>query len=352
MDLFKTLIDETKNDFATLMSEGEETNVNRYIDTGSYSFNALLSGSLFGGLAGNRVTALAGEESTGKTFYALGICDSFLETHPTGMIFFFESEHAVDKDLLEARGVDTDRFVLVPIETIQQFRTQALNVIDKYLEQPKEVRDANPILFVLDSLGGLSTNKEIEDIKKGEDKRDMTRAQLIRGCFRAITLRLGRAGIPLIMTNHVYNVIGSYVPMKEMGGGAGLKYAASTIIFLSKKKEKVDNDVVGVIITANLNKSRLTIENKKVETLLNYKSGLNRYYGLVELALKFGVWEKMSTRIVLKDGTKVYEKTINANPEKYFTEVILNEIDKACKQEFLYGETNFADIELPVKEKK
>ena len=86
-------------------------------------------------------------------------------------------------------------------------------------------------MFVLDSLGMLSTEKEITDALNDKQVRDMTKSQLVKGAFRMLTLKLGQANIPLIVTNHTYDVIGSYVPTKEMGGGSGLKYAASTIIY-------------------------------------------------------------------------------------------------------------------------
>ena len=176
--------------------------------------------------------------------------------------------------------------------------------------------------------------------------RDMTRAQLVRGAFRVLTLKLGKAKVPLIVTNHVYDVVGSYVPMKKMGGGSGLEYAASTIIFLSKKKDKdKDGSVSGAIITANLKKSRMTIENKKVETRLNYASGLDKYYGLLDLAIKFGVFKKVSTRIEMPDGSKAFESQIEANPEKYFDKETLDVIDEFCKSEFLYGTTNVTEVE-------
>lgn len=136
----------------------------------------------------------------------------------------------------------------------------------------------------------------------------------------------------------------SYVPMKKMGGGSGLEYAASTIIFLSKKKDKnKDNEVTGAIITTVLRKSRLTIENKKVETLLNYAEGLDQYYGLLDLAEKFGIFKKVSTRYELPDGTKAFESAILNTPEKYFTEEILKQIDEKCKAEFLYGQSNVVE---------
>ena len=106
-------------------------------------------------------------------------------------------------------------------------------------------------MFVLDSLGMLSTEKEIQDALDDKQVRDMTKSQLVKGAFRMLTLKLGQANVPLLVTNHTYDVIGAYVPTKEMGGGSGLKYAASTIIYLSKKKEKDGTEVVGNIIKAN-----------------------------------------------------------------------------------------------------
>lgn len=130
----------------------------------------------------------------------------------------------------------------------------------------------------------------------------------------------------------------SYVPMKKMSGGSGLDYAASTILFLSKKKDKEkDGTISGAIITVTLKKARLTIENKKVETLLNYSSGLDPYYGLLPLAEKFGIFKKVSTRYELPSGEKVFENAIISEPEKYFTKDILDLIDKKCEEEFLYG---------------
>lgn len=247
--------------------------------------------------------------------------------------------------MLTDRNIDTKRLALVPVSTIQEFRTQAVKVLDKYMLEDAE--DRLPMLFVLDSLGNLSTDKEMQDITDGKDTRDMTRAQLIRGAFRVLTLKLGKAKVPLIVTNHVYQVIGAYVPTQKQGGGSGLEYAASTIVFLSKKKDKdkTDNSITGAIITANLKKARLTIENKKVETLLDYSTGLDAYYGLLDLAEKFGIFKKVSTRYDLPDGTKAFGTSIINDPEKYFTKDILDRIDESCKQEFLYGKSNVTSVE-------
>ena len=346
-NMFNSLLKEIDNEYAGIADDGVEAgDVTGFIGTGSYSLNALLSGSIYGGLPANKVTALAGEPSTGKTFYAINIVRQFLRENENGFVFYFESESAISKQMLADRGVDTKRVAVVPVATIQEFRTQAVKILDKYIED-KANKDRPPMLFVLDSLGNLSTDKEMADIADGKDTRDMTRAQLVRGAFRVLTLKLGKAKVPLIVTNHVYDVVGSYVPTKKMGGGSGLEYAASGILFLSKKKDKdKDNQVTGAIITVNLKKSRLTIENKKVETLLDYTDGLDPYYGLVDLAEKFGIIKKVSTRYELPNGAKVFESAILKEPEKYFTQDILDLIDEKCKDEFLYGKSNvMADAE-------
>jgi len=339
-DIFSTLLKETGNEYASVAEEGIEAgDITGYIGTGSYSLNALLSGSIYGGIPANKVTALAGEPSTGKTFYALNIVREFLKENPKGYVFYFESESAISKQMLIDRGVDIKRIGILPVATVQEFRTQAVKILDRYMEQKEKL----PMLFVLDSLGNLSTDKEVEDISNGKDTRDMTRAQLFRAALRVLTLKLGKAKVALVVTNHVYQVVGSYVPMQKQGGGSGLEYAASTIVFLSKKKDKTDNEVTGAIVTAVLKKARLTIENKKVETLLEYSDGLDPYYGLLELAEKFEIFKKVSTRYEMPDGSKVFESTILKNPEKYFTKDILDQIDEKCKDEFLYSKTSVTE---------
>ena len=183
----------------------------------------------------------------------------------------------------------------------------------------------------------LSTTKEMEDTAAGKETRDMTRSQIVKSTFRVLTLKLGKANIPMIMTNHTYDVIGSMFPQKEMGGGSGLKYAASSIIYLSKRKEKDGTEVVGNIIHCKNFKSRLTKENAMIDVRLTYEKGLDRHYGLLELAEEAGIFKKVSTRYETPDGTKVFGKSINTEPKKYFTKEVLKQIDDHAKQKFSYG---------------
>ena len=314
MDFLNQIIKSSGNEYASVVSEGVAAgDVDSFIDTGSYIFNALLSGSLHGGLPSNKITAIAGESATGKTYFALGMVKQFLEDNPNAAVIYFESESAITKEMIEERGIDSNRIVIVPVVTVQEFRTQSIKMLDSYLETDESERP--PMLFVLDSLGMLSTTKEIEDTADGKETRDMTRAQIVKGAFRVLTLKLGRAKVPMIVTNHTYDVIGSMFPQKEMGGGSGLKYAASSIIYLSKKKEKEGTEVIGNIIHCKNAKSRLTVENRMVDVRLNYDTGLDRYYGLLDLALASGVFEKSSTRVKLPNGKLNSEKLLTTTPK-------------------------------------
>ena len=333
-DFLKDIIKETGNEYASLVSDGVEAgDVDTFIDTGSYIFNALLSGSIYGGLPANKITALAGESATGKTFFLMGIVKNFLDSNPDAGVIYFESESAITKQMVIDRGIDPARMVILPVTTVQEFRTQSLKVLDSYLMKA----DKRPMLMCLDSLGMLSTTKEVEDTSSGKETRDMTRAQVLKAAFRVLTLKLGKAKIPIVITNHTYDVVGSMFPTKEMGGGSGLKYAASSIVYLSKKKEKDGTEVIGNIIHCKNHKSRLTQENKMVDVRLTYNKGLDKYYGLLDLALKYNMFKQVSTRIELPDGTKQYAKTINNEPEKYFTKDVMDLLEEASAKEFKYG---------------
>ena len=334
-DFLKDIIKETGNEYASLVADGSAGDVDSFIDTGSYIFNALLGGSIHRGLPSNKITAIAGESATGKTFFVLGMCKNFLDQNPNGGVIFFESESAITKEIIEDRDIDSSRMVVMPVTTVQEFRHQAITVLDKYTGQ--DASERKPLLLVLDSLGMLSTTKEMEDTQAGKETKDMTRAQIVKAAFRVLTLKLGKAKVPLIITNHTYDVIGSMFPQKEMGGGSGLKYAASSIIYLSKKKEKDGTEVVGNIIHCKNHKSRLTKENKMVDVRLTYDKGLDKYYGLLELAEKYGIFKKVSTRFELPDGSKQFGKTILSSPETYFTEEVMKQLDEAANKEFKYA---------------
>ena len=334
MSFLKDIVKEIDNEYAAVVADGVAAgDTGSFIDTGSYIFNGLVSGSINKGGPGNKITAIAGESSTGKTFFCLGIVRHFLESNPDGGVIYFESESALSREMIETRGIDSSRMIIVPVTTVQEFRTQAIQILDKYMKD----KNQPPMMMVLDSLGMLSTSKEMEDSEAGKETRDMTRAQVVKSIFRVLTLKLGKANVPLIVTNHTYDVVGAYMPTKEMGGGSGLKYAASNIIYLSKSKEKDGKEVIGNIIKAKLAKSRLAKENQQVAIRLYYdERGLDKYYGLLELGEKYGVFERKGNRVVI-GADSVYPSVVYKDPSKYFTPEILQALDECAAKEFSYG---------------
>lgn len=338
-DFLGDLVKNVGNNYAGVIDDGIIGDDGIFYDTGSYTLNALTSGSIYGGFP-SKITVLAGESTTGKTYLLLSMLKRFQEKYPTGNIVFFESESALTRRMFEERGFDMKRIALFPVSTVQEFRTQALRVLNSYDKVPKSKR--KPLFMCLDSLGNLSTQKEIDDIDDGKDTRDMTRAQLVRGAFRVLTLRLGQLGVPMVITNHTYTTMGLFAS-KKMGGGDGPLYSASTVLFLSKKKETEGSEVTGNVIKVLQKKGRVTKENKQIETLIDYERGLSKHYGLIDLALKFGVWKKVAKKIEYAEGKMAYETSINKNPEKYFTEEVLTQIESYVKGEFEYGTRESTD---------
>ena len=203
MDFLKNI---TKGmDYTHVLDEGKNSSeFTGSIDTGSYILNAAISSSLYGGVPNNKITVFAGESTTGKTFFVLGIIYTFLKENPTGGVIYFDTEAAVTKKMMEDRGIDPKRVVISEPDSIERFRSNATNILNGYAEQ----KDKPPLMMVLDSLGNISTNKEIGDISDEKDTKDMTRPGLLRGAFRVLALKCARAGVPLLVTNHVYDVIG------------------------------------------------------------------------------------------------------------------------------------------------
>ena len=336
MSFFKNLVESIKDEDTNIVADGKgAAEYSGCIDTGSYILNAVLSGSLFGGVPNNKITAFAGESATGKTFFVLGIVKAFLDSNPDAGVMYYDTEAAVTKSMMESRGIDTKRVIVAEMDTIQRFKTHALKTLE-YYEKGGDKKP--PFMMVLDSLGMLSTSKEMEDSAEGKDTRDMTKSQVIKAAFRVLTLKLAKVKVPMICTNHVYAKVGSYVPENEISGGSGLKFAASTIAMLSKKKDRDGTDVVGNLIKVKMYKSRMSKENSQVEVKLSYSSGLDRYYGLLDLAEKYEVIKKVSTRYELPDGTKVFGKEINNNPEKYFTKDVLQALNDCAQKEYSYGQ--------------
>lgn len=333
---FEDIVAELKDEDVTMASAGQgSAEFTSYIDTGCYVLNALISGSIFGGMPDNKVLCIAGSSSTGKSFIALGIVKHFLDSNPDAGVIYYDTESAITRRMMDERGIDSRRVIIGEPQTLQDFRTKAITFLEKYSAAPADSRP--PLLMVLDSLGMLSSLKEMSDTAEGKDTRDMTKAQLIRGLFRVLRLKLAKLHVPMIVTGHTYTVVGAYVPTQALSGGGGIEYASDLICFLSKSKDKDGKDVVGNILKGRMHKSRLSRENKIGEMRLSYDTGLDRYFGLLELGEKHGVIERIGNKYQFPDGQKYFRKEIDSDPERVYTQEVLEMLELAANREFRYG---------------
>lgn len=317
-----------------------------YTDTGSYVLNALISGSIRGGLPSDTIVGIAGEKATGKTYVCISICKHFLDANPDGVVFYFDTEGAIKPAMVVDRGLD-DRFKLQKVNTLEQFRLETVRIVNDYMTYPENERP--PMLMVLDSLGNISTVKELTEaaVDIDKQKKDMTKAQIVRSVFRVLSIKLEEANIPLIVTNHVGVKIGARVragmpPPIEMSGGEGLKFAASTILILTKSSiyDEKNKVFTGVRMKAALYKSRHTVEKMQAETKLDYATGMDRYYGLIEFAKKFGLTEKSGVGLKFNIGPnpkQFFASQIESNPQLYYNEEVLDAIEAKVKVAFAYG---------------
>lgn len=272
-----------------------------------------------------------------NTYVALSVVKSFLDQNQQAVVLYFDSEAAISNKMMKERGIDTDRVALVEPENVQDFRDYAVEKLDQYLQIPES--DRPKMMFVLDSLGMLPSRKELEDAVAKKDTRDLTKQQSIRSIFRTITLKLAKARIPFVVTNHVYQAIMAYVPTNIISGGGGTIFASDQILVITKSKDKdaATNAVTGNILTFKLIKSRLSKQDTAVKVKLTYDKGFDRYYGLLDLAEKYNIVKKVAKKYEFPDGNKAFEKAIYKNPTKFFTEQIMDQLEKAANKEFSYG---------------
>lgn len=220
MSLFLKMVQKKiGNKNSSVVSDGIVGDLSGFIDTGSFLLNAAISGSMFKGFPDNKVSMLAGPPGVGKSFILLTMISRFLKTYPKANVVFFETESAQRKDTMENFGIDTSRVLFCPILTAQELRFQTIQILEEYEKIPEKEREELKLFICLDSLGNLSTVKEVSDSTEGKETQDMTRAKLIKSIFRVISLKLGILNVPFIVTNHIYMSQNGLYPQAVVGGG-------------------------------------------------------------------------------------------------------------------------------------
>lgn len=330
----RSLVKATGNELASIMSDDALSNTTEWISTGSRMLDGVISADVLKGIPNNKVIAFAGEESVGKTYLMLAIAKEAIKMGY--IIAYFDSENATEKEMVVKREIDPSKLIYVPVDTAEEFKNQATAMVNKYNENEDPTKPK--MMIILDSLGNLSTNKEIADADKGENKVDMSRNKVIKSIFRVLNLKLAKAKIPMLISGHVYVDTSSFIPKKVLSGGGGLKYAASVILYLTKKAKKdKDGNILGVELTARVAKSRYSREGSKAIMFLDYLRGLHLNYGLQEFG---GEYLKKETKGWSLDGKPITEKELW---KMTWDDTLLNHINDNVKKAFAFGDGNVND---------
>lgn len=322
------------NQFADFLDDSEYAIIRDYISTGSLAVNAIVTGDLFKGAPTGRVMSLEGESGVGKSFIS-GMIAAGAQKKGYKVIWF-DSENATDKFFLQRLGVDTTQLIYLPVVTIEEFRNQTYQILSMLEEKQK--KDPNiKILIVLDSLGNLSTKKEMKDLEEGHDAQDMgQKAKIIKSMTRTLTGYLGRTNTSMIVVNHGQwsREKNPIIPSKFVPtGGLGVVYISSIRLFLSKRvlKENKENksESTGNILKAKTMKNRLVPEGQFAEMEVNFDTGINKYYGLLEYAIKYGIFQENSGKTYVPHLDRTFPETKLYTPEIW--EPILNDLNEAIK---------------------
>ncbi len=304
----------------TLSDENSPYSIDECVDTNCYALNAFLSdGDIFKGLPMGKRISFSGESSTAKSYFNAFIIKSFLDKYEDGVVIIFETEGSSLRQQAESIGIDMTRVIVEPVNIIEELHTNIMQYLKKLEDDYMDTKERTKILFALDSLGMLSSNKEIDDKLAGNNTRDMTKAQAIKGMYRAISLKLSLLSISLLTINHSYTNIGGYGDSQVEGGGSGFQYSGDVRFLLSKSQKRTGNIQTGVTIRLKVKKSRFIKENQTIEIDLDFEKGLNKYSYMVEFADACGML-KSSDTMVKFEGNEYPRAMFEEKFGEYFNE--------------------------------
>jgi RecA/RadA recombinase len=269
--------------------------------------NVALSGRLDGGL-GSGLTVLAGPSKHFKTSFALKIAGAYMNSDPEAIMLFYDSEFGSPQSYFENFGIDTSRVLHTPITNVEELKFDLIN-------QLEEIGKNDKVIIVIDSIGNLASKKELDDALNEKGVADMSRAKALKGLFRMSTPYLTMKNIPMLAINHTYKEIGLF-PKDIVGGGTGIYYSADNIWILGRRQNKKGTEITGYDFIINVEKSRFVKEKSKIPISVSWDGGIERYSGLLDIALAGGYvtkpsngWYQLVDRATGEViGTKVREK--------------------------------------------
>jgi len=247
--------------------------------------NVALSGSVDGGISPG-LTVLAGPSKHFKTSFALLMAGAYLNAKPDAVMLFYDSEFGSPQSYFTQFGIDTSRVLHTPIANVEELKFDMIN-------QLEQLDREDDVIIVIDSIGNLASKKELEDALNEKGVADMSRAKALKGLFRMSTPYLAMKNIPMLAINHTYKEIGLF-PKDVVGGGTGIYYSADNIWIIGRRQDKQGTEVVGYDFVIKVEKSRYVKEQSKIPIGVSWEGGVQKYSGLLDVALAGGYVDKPS----------------------------------------------------------
>lgn len=277
MSLKERLIKNSTIDYTATLMDSKIYGKKDMIPTRVPMINVALSGSIDGGLTPG-LTVLAAPSKHFKTAFSLLMAAAFLKANPEGIILFYDSEFGTPESYFTSFGVPLDSVVHTPITDIEQLKFDVM-------QQLQELKRDDKVMIVIDSVGNLASKKEVEDALKGSSAADMSRAKQLKSLFRMVTPHLTLKDIPMVVVNHVYMTQEMY-SKAVVSGGTGIYYSADNIWIIGRQQDKDDKELLGYHFVINIEKSRYVKEKSKIPITVGFDSGINKWSGLLDLALE------------------------------------------------------------------
>jgi RecA/RadA recombinase len=275
--------------------------------------NAAFTGTLDGGLVCGS-TIIAGPSKHFKTLLALFMVQAYMEKHKDAICIFYDSEFGVTPEYLAAQKIDGSRVLHIPILHIEQLKFDIMKKLEA-------IKKGNKVIIFIDSLGNLASKKEIEDTMDEKSVADMTRAKQLKSLFRMVTPHLPIKDIPLIAIQHTYDTQEMF-SKTVVSGGTGQYYSANNVFIIGRAMEKDGTDLTGYKFTINIDKSRFVKEKSKMAFSVSFDGGINKFSGLLELALESGHVTKPSNGWYQKRGEEAKFREADTNNLKFFGSII------------------------------
>lgn len=285
MSIMDKLKKNSKSDYTSVLSQSQFFTEKDMVQTDVPMINVALSGSMDGGLAPG-LTVLAGPSKHFKTSFALIMAAAYLKKYEDAVLLFYDSEFGSPQDYFKSFGIDTDRVLHTPVTDVEQLKFDMISQLEGLDRDDK-------VVIVIDSVGNLASKKELEDAINEKSVADMSRAKALKGLFRMVTPYLNMKNIPLIAVNHTYKEIGLF-PKDILSGGTGIYYSADNIWILGRQQDKQGTEIKGYHFIINVEKSRYVKEKSKIPISVSWEGGVQRWSGLLDVALDGGYVAKPS----------------------------------------------------------